>query len=138
MSSDYNTMVSVEKDREKKDLLYHIINNNEAKTLDDIVERIVTYVSEKYTDGSIRLKHMIEKVRQSDDRVGKHALVFFALQQEPGCRQIFLPDTPRVPPEKFQYFVERELPILVEKLTNGAFTSLRAFVEDTRWTYCTL
>ena len=31
MSTDYKTMVSVEKDREKKDLLYHIINNNERK-----------------------------------------------------------------------------------------------------------
>ena len=138
MSTDYKTMVSVEKDREKKDLLYHIINNNEAKTLDDICERVVTYVLQKYDGGSIRLKQMLQKVRQSDDRVGKHALVFFALQQEPECRDIFLPDTPRVPPEKFQHFVDKELPTLVEKLTNGAFTSLRAFVEDTRWTYCTL
>ena len=128
MSTDYKTMVSVEKDREKKDLLYHIINNNEAKTLDDICERVVTYVLQKYDGGSIRLKQMLQKVRQSDDRVGKHALVFFALQQEPECRDIFLPDTPRVPPEKFQHFVDKELPTLVEKLTNGAFTYLRAFV----------
>ena len=138
MTSNYKAMVSVEKDREKKDLLYHIINNNEAETLDDICERIASYVLKKYDNGSIRLKQMLQKVQQSDDRVGKHALVFFALQQEPECRKIFLPDTPRVPPEKFQHFVDNELPTLVDKLTNGAFTSLRAFAEDTRWTYCTL
>ena len=131
-------MLSVEETREKQDLLYHIINNNEAKTLDDICERIATFVLNKYPDASLRLKNMLQKVKQSDDRIGKHSLVFFALQQEPECREIFLPETPRVPPEKFQHFVDKELPALVKKLTNGAFTSLRAFAEDTRWTYCTL
>jgi|TARA_B110000967_G_scaffold205953_1_gene251595 hypothetical protein len=136
--STYEIMVSVEQDREKKDLLYHIINNCEAKTLDDICDRIVLFVLEKYPGASLRLKQMLRKVQQTEDRVGKHALVFFALEQEPECRNIFLPDTPRVPPQKFQHFIEKDLPILVEKLTNGAFTSLRAFAEDTRWTYCTL
>ena len=134
----YQTMVNIEQDREKQDLLYHIINNCEAKTLDDICGRIVTFVAEKYPGASIRLKQMLQKVQQTDDRVGKHALVFFALEQEPECRKIFLPDTPRVPPEKFQHFIDKDLPMLVQKLTNGAFTSLRAFAEDTRWTYCTL
>ena len=134
----YQTMVNIEQDREKQDLLYHIINNCEAKTLDDICGRIVTFVAEKYPGASIRLKQMLQKVRMSDDRVGKHALVFFALREEPSCRSLFLSDTPRVPPEKFKRFVEDELPELVDKLTNGAFTSLRAFAEDTRWTYCTL
>ena len=51
---------------------------------------------------------------------------------------IFMADTPRVPPEKFQYYIQNELPGLVDKLGKGAFTSLRAFVEDARWTYTTL
>jgi len=130
-------MTGVEVVREKKDLLYHIINNNEANTLDDICQRIVSHVSNKY-DGSLRLKQMLQKVAQSDDRVSKHALVFFALAREPECRKLFMAETPRVPPEKFKRFVEDELPPLVDKLTHGAFTSLRAFTEDTRWTYCTL
>ena len=131
-------MLAVEQDREKKDLLYHIINNCEAKTLDDICARVVTFILQKYPESSIRLKQMMQKVQQTNDRVGKHALVFLALNQEPECREIFLPETPRVPPEKFQHFIEKDLPVLVQKLTNGAFTSLRAFAEDTRWTYCTL
>jgi len=131
-------MLAIEQDREKKDLLYHIINNCEAKTLDDICDRIVKFILQKYPESSIRLKQMLQKVQQTDDRVGKHALVFLALDQETECRKIFLPETPRVPPEKFQHFIEKDLPVLVQKLTNGAFTSLRAFAEDTRWTYCTL
>jgi len=136
--SIYKSMEQFEVEREKKDLLYHMINNNEASTLNDIVDRVISHVSTKYDGGSIRLKQMLQKVRMSEDRVGKHALVFFALREEPSCRSLFLSDTPRVPPEKFKRFVEDELPELVDKLTNGAFTSLRAFVEDTRWTYCTL
>ena len=131
-------MLAIEQDREKKDLLYHIINNCEAKTLDDICDRIVKFILQKYPESSIRLKQMLQKVQQTEDRVGKHALVFLALEQETECRKIFLPETPRVPPEKFHHFIEKDLPVLVQKLTNGAFTSLRAFAEDTRWTYCTL
>jgi len=131
-------MASVEQNREQQDLLYHIINNCEAKTLDDICEKIADFIVQKYPESSIRLKQMLRKVTQTDDRVGKHALVFLALDQEPECRKIFLPETPRVPPEKFQHFIEKDLPVLVQKLTTGAFTSLRAFTEDTRWTYCTL
>lgn len=135
----YKTMTGVEVAREKKDLLYHIINNIEAETLDDICQRIASHVVNKYGDSiSIRLRQILQKVTQNEDRIGKHAFVFFALAQEPESRQLFMSETPRVPPEKFKRFIDDELPILVDKLTNGAFTSLRAFVEDTRWTYCTL
>ena len=132
-------MAGVEVAREKKDLLYHIINNIEAETLNDICQRITSHVVNKYGDAmSIRLRQILQKVTQNEDRIGKHAFVFFALAQEPESRQLFMSETPRVPPEKFKRFIDDELPILVDKLTNGAFTSLRAFVEDTRWTYCTL
>lgn len=132
-------MEQVEVTREKKDLLYHVINNNEASTLNDIVNRIRNHVNKKYEDkSSIRLKKMLQQVCNSDDRVAKHAFLFFTLVQEPECRKLFMSDTPRVPPEKFKRFVEEELPVLVNKLTTGAFTSLRAFAEDARWTYCTL
>ena len=134
----YGSMSSIEVVREKEDLLYHIINNIEAKTLDDICSRIRARVLEKYESPSSRLVLMLQKTAQTPDRVGKHALVFFALNHEPETRELFMTDTPRVPPEKFKRFVEEELPELVNKLTSGAFTSLRAFVEDARWTYCTL
>lgn len=135
----YKVMASVETEREKEDLLYHVINNNEASTLNDIVTRIGMHVQTKYGDNcSIRLKQVLQKICSSDDRVAKHAFVFFALVEEPETRNIFMCDTPRVPPEKFTKFVRDELPTLVKKLTNGAFTSLRAFTEDARWTYCTL
>lgn len=131
-------MTQVETTREKKDLLYHIINNTDAKTLSDICQHIVQLIDSKYEDKSLRFKQMLQKTLQSEDRIGKHALVFFALYQEPQTREFFMSDTPRVPPGKFKRFVEVELPILVDKLTHGAFTSLRAFTEDARWTYCTL
>ena len=135
----YKNMLKIEQAREKKDLLYHIIHNNEASTLNDICERILRHVEEKYKDRrSLWFKQMMNKVTQNDDRVAKHALVFFALSEEKECRDIFMANPPRVPPQKFNNFVETELPKLVSKLTNGAFTSLRAFTEDARWTYCTL
>jgi hypothetical protein len=82
---------------------------------------------------------MLRQTVNTDDRAAKHALIFFALAKEPSVRSIFLNEqSPRVPPEKFKHFVENDLQKLVEKLMSGAFTSLRAFVEDARWEYTAL
>ena len=136
----YKTMAKIELQREKQDLLYHVLMNTEASTLDDVVQKIAAHVQQKFVGKmSPRLTNMLKKVSTNQDRVAKHASIFFALHREPSTRDIFFNEsTPRVPPEKFQQFVQKELPQLVEKLMKGAFTSLRAFVEDARWTYTTL
>jgi hypothetical protein len=136
----YQEMTNIERARQQQDLLYHIIINTEATTLNEICEQIKKHAYERYgTDKmSKRLQVILNNICQNKDRCAKHALVFFALRQEPIIRNIFIADTPRVPPEKFKYFIEQELPTLLEKLAKGAFTSLRAFVEDVRWTYTTL
>ena len=86
---------------------------------------------------STRMKNILNRTITSDDRVAKHALLFFALYQEPQLYTTFM-NRICVPPDKFTLFVKTELPTTVDKLLRGAFTSLRAFVEDTRWTYTTL
>lgn len=133
-------MTGIERVRQQQDLLYHIIINTEATTLNEICQKIKQHAQDTYGEDNMsrRLKVILHNICQNKDRVAKHALVFFALHQEPIIQNIFIADTPRVPPEKFQFFVERELPTLLEKLAKGAFTSLRAFVEDARWTYTTL
>lgn len=133
-------MADIELQREKRDLLYHVLMNTEASTLNDVVQQITSHVTNKFKDNmSPRLKNMLQKVNTSPDRAAKHAVIFFALDREPSTRELFMKDSsPRVPPEKFQQFVQKELPNLVDKLMRGAFTSLRAFVEDARWTYTTL
>jgi len=139
MTTQYKQQYTVELNRQKKDLMYHILVNTDATTLDDVCNEIINTVLTNYTDQSVRLKTMLKKTKENKDRVAKHALLFFALYQEPKTKSFFLNSkVPRVPPEKFTAFVENELPPLVEKLMNGAYTSLRAFVEDTRWTYVTL
>lgn len=133
-------MTALEHERQRQDLLYHILVNTEAETLNDICEQINKHVHLQYGESNMskRLKIMLKKACQDNDRVAKHALIFFALNYEPVIRDIFMTDTPRVPPQKFQYYVQETLPVLIEKLGKGAFTSLRAFVEDARWTYTTL
>lgn len=140
MSSNYAKMTAVEHQRQQQDLLYHVLINTEADTLNDICQQITTHIVTTYGQENLsaRLKLMLRKVCENPDRVGKHALIFYALNYEPDIRNIFMADTPRVPPEKFQYYIGKELPTLVDKLGKGAFTSLRAFVEDARWTYTTL
>ena len=139
MPTQYQQQQNVDLARQKNDLMYHILVNTEATTLDDVCQSIVDNVHNSYKEKSVRLKNMLRKANQSDDRVAKHALLFFALYQEPSTKAFFLnSNAPRVPPQKFTSFVQTELPPLVEKLMNGAYTSLRAFVEDARWTYATL
>lgn len=136
----YQQMSKIECERQRQDLLYHIIINTEATTLNDICGKIKAHAYKKYGEEKMskRLKVVLNNICQNNDRVAKHALVFFALSQEPSIRNIFMADTPRVPPDKFTFFIEKELPVLLEKLAKGAFTSLRAFVEDIRWTYTTI
>tara|TARA_B110000003_G_scaffold253614_1_gene269050 strand:- start:500 stop:901 length:402 start_codon:yes stop_codon:yes gene_type:complete len=133
-------MTSIERQRQKDDLLYHMITNSEATTLNDVCMKISEHLISKYSQSnmSTRFKLILNKVCTSNDRVAKHALVFFALCREKEIQNIFMAGTPRVPPQKFTYFTEQDLPKLLEKLAKGAFTSLRAFVEDSRWTYTTL
>ncbi len=140
MASLYKRMTALEHERQRQDLLYHVLVNTEADTLNDICVQIHKHVHTKYGESNMskRLKIMLNKACQDNDRVAKHALIFFALNHEPIIRNIFMTDTPRVPPEKFQYYVQEMLPVLIEKLGKGAFTSLRAFVEDARWNYTTL
>ena len=108
--------------------------------MDDVVKQICTTISSRFGDKkSVRLTNMLRQTVNTDDRAAKHALIFFALAKEPSVRSIFLNEqSPRVPPEKFKHFVENDLQKLVEKLMSGAFTSLRAFVEDARWEYTAL
>jgi len=137
--SVYAQHASIDLARQKRDLMYHLIVNTEASSLDDLCTRISSNVLETYSEPSVRLRNMLAKVTADNDRIAKHALLLFALYQEPTTLAFFSEgETPRVPPEKFKMFVEKELPPLVEKLMKGAFTSLRAFVEDARWTYTTL
>ena len=137
--SVYAQHASIDLARQKRDLMYHLIVNTEASSLDDLCTRISSNVLETYSEPSVRLRNMLAKVSADNDRIAKHALLLFALYQEPTTLAFFSEgETPRVPPEKFKMFVEKELPPLVEKLMKGAFTSLRAFVEDARWTYTTL
>ena len=135
----YNTHADIDLTRQKSDLMYHLIVNTEASTLDDFCNNIAKNILSKYVNPSIRLQQMLKKVTSDKDRIAKHALLLFALYQEKDTQDIFLNNgTPRVPPEKFKQFVDNELPPLVDKLMKGAFTSLRAFVEDARWAYVTL
>lgn len=138
--SNYVKMTDIEKKRQQSDLMYHIIVNSRADTLNDVCNQIKTYIIHSYKEEnmSTRLKQILNKICQNDDRVAKHALVFFALSQETEIQNIFIQDTPKVPPEKFKFFIDHELPQLLEKLVKGAFTSLRAFVEDSRWAYTSL
>ena len=132
-------MVPIELAREQSDLLYHLFVNTNTSTLDDICNQISKDLNAKYKDDmSVRLKNMIHRATMTKDRVAKHGFLLFALFQEPEIRDIFMGETPRVPPEKFKHFIDVELPACSEKLLKGALTSLRAFVEDARWNYCIL
>ena len=136
----YQQMSRIEKGRCSSDMLYDCVVNIDSEHLQNICNHIHRHITEKWSSDemSARMKNMLRQVMVSEDRVAKHALLFFSLYQTPSLCTLFTHPTPRVPPEKFTYFVQTELPVMVEKLMQGSFTSLRAFVEDTRWVYVTL
>lgn len=134
----YQQMSGIEKQRCKSDKLYDCIVNTESTELNAICSDVYTILTNRWNSHmSTRMKNILNRTITSDDRVAKHALLFFALYQEPQLYTTFM-NRICVPPDKFTLFVKTELPTTVDKLLRGAFTSLRAFVEDTRWTYTTL
>jgi hypothetical protein len=136
----YKRMSSIEQSRCVSDMLYDCIANTESSHLSPVCQEICQKLLQSWPESKVstRLRNMLLKTKLDNDRIAKHAVIFLALHSEPWAREIFLNDTPKVPPAKFNDFVSIELPKLVNKLLTGSFTSLRAFVEDTRWVYVTL
>ena len=46
----YQQMTQIEESRQQQDLLYHIITNTEATTLNEICEKIKAHTSETYDE----------------------------------------------------------------------------------------
>ena len=135
----YSKHADIDLVRQKSDLMYHLIVNTDASTLDEFCKKIAENLLVKYKNPSVRLQQMLERVTNDNDRIAKHALLFFSLNEAKELQEIFLSDDVQyVPPQKFTDFVTRELPQLCEKLLNGSYTSLRSFTEDCRWIYMTL
>lgn len=133
-------MTIIEKNRCKSDKLYSCIIDTESDDLEQVCSKILSHLEKEFVDQmSPRLKRTLAEVITSNDRVAKHALLFFALNEEKALQTLFLSEAMQfVPPQKFTTFLIKELPKLCEKLLTGSFTSLRGFVEDCRWIYMTL
>jgi hypothetical protein len=132
-------MTHIEKNRCKSDKLYSCLIDTESDNLEQVCSDILSHLEKKFTDMSPRLSRTLAEVVNTNDRVAKHALLFFSLNEEKELQQLFLSETKQfVPPQKFTLFINNELPQLCEKLLIGSFTSLRGFVEDARWVYMTL
>ena len=133
-------MTNIEKIRCKSDKLYSCIVDTESDTLDQVCSNVLLHIEKKFVGQmSPRLERTLLEVVNTNDRIAKHALLFFSLNEAKELQEIFLSDDVQyVPPQKFTDFVTRELPQLCEKLLNGSYTSLRSFTEDCRWIYTTL
>jgi len=136
----YTSMTKIEKKRCKSDKIYRCIIDTESSDLSTICSNILVHLEKQFQDEmSPRLKRTLAETISTTDRVAKHALLFFALNEEKDLQKMFLSEQlHHVPPKKFTTFVQKELPTLCEKLLNGSFTSLRSFTEDCRWIYTTL
>jgi len=133
-------MTNIENIRCKSDKLYSCIVDTESDTLDQVCSNVLLHIKKRFVGQmSPRLERTLLEVVNTNDRIAKHALLFFSLNEEKALQGIFLNDQDQyVPPQKFTDFVTRELPQLCEKLLNGSYTSLRSFTEDCRWIYMTL
>jgi|TARA_B110000908_G_C9820505_1_gene256931 hypothetical protein len=133
-------MTNIEKIRCKSDKLYSCIVDTESDTLDQVCSDVLLHIEKKFVGQmSPRLERTLLEVVNTNDRIAKHALLFFSLNEAKELQEIFLSDDVQyVPPQKFTDFVTKELPQLCEKLLNGSYTSLRSFTEDCRWIYMTL
>lgn len=123
-------MTEIEKERCKSDKMYECLISD-SSTLTTTCHQIYQHLNKRVpsTVMSQRLKRMTTEVLTSNDRVAKHAFLFFSLNEEPEIQELFLNEKEQlVPPEKFTKFIKDELPILCDKLLTGSFTSLRGYV----------
>ena len=123
-----------EEEKYKRDLMYRLLLDPQA---DDILKQttihIVQHVLQRYPNASNRLQQTLNRCIENPTRVAIHGLLFFALFQEHDIQNIF---KDKVNPNKLQQFIQTQLETESEKFLSGIHTSLRAYVEDTRWHYC--
>ena len=78
----YEAQGEVDLNRQKNDLMYHLIVNTEATTLDEICDKISNSIIIKYPEASIRLQQMLQNVKHNNDRIGFISSTFrFLLQR---------------------------------------------------------
>lgn len=140
MAHLYEEIARVEHGRENRDMMYRLIVDTKTDILQSLCEAIVSHLLQKYGKDpkkgcSVRLQKMLKKTLKDESRVAKHGLLMFALFQEPEVVAMITRDTTRIPPEKFQRFIQHDLPTLSNQLLTGSFTSMQAYVEDARWAY---
>ena len=123
-----------EEEKYKKDFIYRLLLDEQANDiLIQTCTHIINCIHETYPNTSNRLKQVFNRCIENPTRVAMHGLLFFALFQEPKLQNIF---KNKVNPQKLKHFTEKQLEEESQKFLNGIHTSLRAYVEDTRWHYC--
>ena len=62
--SNYSKMTDIEKKRQQADLMYHVIVNSKAETLNDICNQIKTFILKSYNEENIstRLKQILARI----------------------------------------------------------------------------
>ena len=70
MTSEYQAQHDVDLKRQQNDLMYHILVNSEANTLNEICDAILKVLDSKYEGKSIRFENML---RQTIEKVLLHS-----------------------------------------------------------------
>ena len=134
----YSEMATIDKGRVEDDLILRLLVT-ETDVLNSIVGEIVDELIKIYPTMSIRLRSMLNTIKNNDidkssPRVLQHGLLFFALANEPWAIDI-LSTRGKIPPERYELFFNSSLFPGCQKLLNGELTSLWAFVEHVRGEY---
>ena len=129
----YTDMDTLDNKRREKDILLDIICGSDD-LLNSVCTKFVSKLRESRPALSSRVNAMLDAALKADDRVAKHGLILFALNTESWAVDI-LSEFGRVNPTKYGSFRKADLKASTDQLLNGAHTSLRSYVEDTRLLY---
>ena len=137
-TTQYKELDKLDQSKRREDFLYDLIVGNSEK-LDEIINLMIADIKSKYPDRSRRLTTVLDTISTSNCgefgvRAMKHALLFFALANEPWAIDI-VTTRGRVPSDRYKLFFKDSLVPGSQKLLNGELTSLWAYVEELRGDY---
>lgn len=135
--SIYDAMRAVEQRRCESDILYRILVDESGDVLKPLCRNFVAQIRAEHATRSKRLDRILDEICTTDDRIALHGFLFFCLRKSEWAVNEILRDA-SAPPDKVSAFVMNILPRLTDQLLRGGFTSLRSYVEETRWQYCML
>tara|TARA_B110000008_G_C16728337_1_gene467673 strand:+ start:76 stop:498 length:423 start_codon:yes stop_codon:yes gene_type:complete len=134
--SFYDEKQTIDRQREDADLIYKCFMCPDPTALNIVIREIRDLTLAEFSNGSERLRTMLNRALSTESRIAKHGALLFGLYLTPDYANKLIQEA-KVDPARFRCYYTQHLPTMCQDHLNGKakFDSMQAFVEEARVRY---